>query len=483
MTTEKPALPPSRRMRISLKDKNFSGLFWQIVVVAIVVAIIAWLWSNTAHNLNVRRISTGFGFLDREAGIPIGEARMPYIQRHLSAGPYRWGDEHTEVSVIGIVLATVFRDVVGIARLSPNWLLSPLAAFYVEPMRDIPLLLQLLFWYPLDAGSCPRRDWRGSRSRAFSFPTAARSCLLSVGTRPSLGFVGALVRAVASWLRGTVSPRRRTKTASCGRGLAGGAAALSACPCVWAALGARWRIIFRNCAASTSSAADLAPEYFALLLGLVIYTSAFIAEIVRSGIQAVPKGNGKQRGAGLARSFVLRRIVLPQALRVIIPPMTSQYLNLTKNSSLAVAVGYQDIVSIANTTLNQTGQAIEAIALIMAVFLTISLVHQPFHELVQCAHRAGGALSHERHDRHPRTAPFPRLAPAPNRRSPGLVSLAARQSVRHHPLHHHHAAAGCRARQGPGEPRASGACERGRLPDGNNTSACRAVRGTAPAGR
>ena len=172
------------------------------------------------------------------------------------------------------------------------------------------------------------------------------------------------------------------------------------------ALGAPWTIDWPELRGfNFVGGLTLAPEYFALLIALVTYTSAFIAEIVRSGIQAVPQGQwDAAKALGLRRSFVLRQIVLPQALRVIIPPMTSQYLNLTKNSSLAVAIGYQDIVSIANTTLNQTGQAIEAIALIMAGVPHHQPRHQLLHELVQCAHRAGGALSHDGDDRQFRTA-------------------------------------------------------------------------------
>ena len=162
MTTEQPTSPPSRRMRISLKDRNFSGLFWQIVVVAIVVAIIAWLWSNTVHNLNVRRISTGFAFLGREAGMPIADAWLPYSPKDTYLRAFIVGLTNTlRVAVIGIVLATVLGTLVGIARLSANWLLSRLAAVYVEALRDIPLLLQLLFWYVLMQGlPAARAAWK-----------------------------------------------------------------------------------------------------------------------------------------------------------------------------------------------------------------------------------------------------------------------------------------------------------------------------------
>jgi general L-amino acid transport system permease protein len=377
VTTEKPAVPPSRRMRISLKDKNFSGLFWQIVVVAIVVAIIAWLWSNTVHNLNVRRISTGFAFLGREAGMPIADAWLPYSPKDTYLRAFIVGLTNTlRVAVIGIVLATVLGTLVGIARLSTNWLLSRLAAVYVELLRDIPLLLQLLFWYVLMQGlPAARLAWKPVEG---VFLSNRGLVLPSVPFEPANLWVllATAIGVAVSWY---VHKRLTALQIEDGKVrhswpwalllVIGMPAALSL------AVGANWGIIFPELRGfNFVGGLTLAPEYFALLIALVTYTSAFIAEIVRSGIQAVPKGQwDAAKALGLRKSFVLQQIVLPQALRVIIPPMTSQYLNLTKNSSLAVAVGYQDIVSIANTTLNQTGQAIEAIALIMMVFLTISL--------------------------------------------------------------------------------------------------------------
>ena len=364
-------------MRFSLKDSNFSGLFWQIVVVAIVVAIIVWLWSNTVHNLNVRRITTGFAFLGREAGMPIADAWLPYSPKDTYLRAFIVGITNTlRVAVIGIVLATIIGTLVGIARLSANWLLSRLAAVYVEALRDIPLLLQLLFWYVLMQGlPAARAAWKPIEGVFLS----NRGLIL-----PSIPIEEAnlwVIAIAAAALVALYALRRQLMA----RQIADGEvrhlwpyalALLVGLPAlVSLGLGASWTVTMPELRGfNFVGGLTLAPEYFALLVALVTYTSAFIAEIVRSGIQAVPKGQWDAAQAlGLRRSFVLQRIVLPQALRVIIPPMTSQYLNLTKNSSLAVAVGYQDVVSIANTTLVQTGQAIEAIALIMLVFLTISL--------------------------------------------------------------------------------------------------------------
>ena len=377
MTTLSSEPPRRPRLRFSLRDERFAGIFWQIVVVAIAVAIVAWLWSNAIHNLSVRRISTGFAFLGREAGMPISDSWIDYSPKNTYLRAFIVGIVNTlRVAVIGIVLATVLGTLIGIARLSSNWLLSRLAAVYVEVLRDIPLLLQLLFWYVLMQGlPAARTAWKPIEgvylsNRGLILPSIPI-------TEANLWVIGAFVLGlIASYLL-----RRRLIAQQMADGRTRhvwpyALVLLVVLPALlsWI-VGASWTIMLPELRGfNFIGGLTLAPEYFALLIALVTYTSAFIAEIVRSGIQAVDKGQwDAAKALGLRRSFVLRQIVLPQALRVIIPPMTSQYLNLTKNSSLAVAVGYQDIVSIANTTLNQTGQAIEAIALIMLVFLTISL--------------------------------------------------------------------------------------------------------------
>jgi general L-amino acid transport system permease protein len=377
VTIATPTSPPSKRRRAPLRGPALSGLVWQIVVVGIAVAIVAWLWSNAAHNLSARRISTGFAFLGREAGMPIADSWLSYSPKDTYLRAFLVGIVNTlRVAVIGIVLATVVGTLVGIARLSANWLLSRLAAIYVEVLRDVPILLQLLFWYVLMQGlPAARMAYRpvegvylSNRGLILPFVPLGGGQLwvLAMAVLGAIAFYLLLRRLVA---RQMLDGRPR-------RAWPYGLLLVIVLPTAlsWM-LDVPWRIAMPELRGfNFVGGLTLAPEYFALLIALVTYTSAFIAEIVRSGIQAVPKGQWDAALAlGLRRSFVLKQIILPQALRVIIPPMTSQYLNLTKNSSLAVAIGYQDIVSIANTTLNQTGQAIEAIALIMAVFLTISL--------------------------------------------------------------------------------------------------------------
>jgi general L-amino acid transport system permease protein len=369
--------PPRRRFSFAMGSRELKGLFWQVLVVGVAVAIIAFLWSNTVHNLSARRISTGFAFLGREAGMPIADSLLSYSPKDTYFWAFVVGVSNTlRVAIIGILLATILGTLVGISRLSANWLLAKLAAVYVEVLRDIPLLLQLLFWYVLmQALPAARAAWRPIdgvflSNRGLILPS------IPIGA-PQLWVLGAAVLGASVFYavrRHLIAQQMRD-----GRPRLAWPYALLlivALPALlswW--LGASWTIAWPELRGfNFVGGLTLAPEYFALLIALVTYTSAFIAEIVRSGIQSVPRGQWDAANAlGLRRSFMLRQIILPQALRVIVPPMTSQYLNLTKNSSLAVAIGYQDVVSVANTTLNQTGQAIEAIALIMAVFLTISL--------------------------------------------------------------------------------------------------------------
>ncbi|QOZ36064.1 amino acid ABC transporter permease [Bradyrhizobium sp. CCBAU 53421] len=376
-TPQRPARAPSRSWRLSLSDPRVAGLFWQVLVVAIAVAIVAWLWSNAVHNLSVRRISTGFAFLGREAGMPIADSWIDYTPKNTYLRAFIVGIVNTlRVAVIGIVLATVIGTLVGIARLSSNWLLARLAAVYVEVLRDLPLLLQLLFWYVLMQGlPAARQAWKPVEGVYLS----NRGLILPSVPLHEANWWTILALVAGVFVFHVVRRRLIAQQMLDGRARPAWPYALGlvvALPALvsWF-VGASWSIALPELRGfNFVGGLTLAPEYFALLIALVTYTSAFIAEIVRSGIQAVPRGQSDAAKAlGLKRSFVLQHIVLPQALRVIIPPMTSQYLNLTKNSSLAVAVGYQDIVSIANTTLNQTGQAIESIALIMMVFLTISL--------------------------------------------------------------------------------------------------------------
>lgn len=370
--------PPRRGMSLSWSDPRLRNLVWQVLILGAVAAVVWYLVANTARNLEARRIATGFGFLARTAGIPIGEHLIPYDPAVHTYGRAIWiGVLNTlKVAVVGIVLATVLGTFIGVARLSHNWLVSRLAAVYVEVVRDVPLLLQLLFWYTLLQVLPAPRQALNPVPGVFVSNRGVKVPALEwhAGHWWVLAAFGAGVLVTALWSR--LAARRQAATGRRPPVWPVALAALLGLPAlVWWGLGVPFALdvpVLRGF--NFAGGATLSPEYAALLVGLVVYTASFIAEIVRSGIQSVPQGQWEAGGAlGLRRGTILRRIVLPQALRVIIPPMTSQYLNLTKNSSLAVAIGYQDVVSIANTTLNQTGQAIEGIALIMAVYLVISL--------------------------------------------------------------------------------------------------------------
>lgn len=369
--------PPHRRLTVSLNDRAFRAITIQVVVVSLVAAVGWYLVANTLRNLDLRGIATGFAFLGREAGLPIAESPIAYAPTDDYGRALLIGILNTlKVAAIGIVLATVLGTAIGLARLSKNWLLARVSAIYVEVVRDLPLLLQLLFWYTLlqilpgPRGALQPVPGVYLSNRGLLFPSM-------VWDRAHLAILGLAVLGLTL----TIVYRRFARAAQLRDGRHRPVWPLAcllmvAAPAgAWAALGLPIEIdvpVLRGF--NFRGGVLVSPEFFALLFGLVTYTAAFIAEIVRAGILSVSPGQWEAaRALGLPTGLILGRIVLPQALRVIVPPLTSQYLNLTKNSSLAVAIGYQDIVSIANTTLNQTGQAIEGIAIIMAVYLSISL--------------------------------------------------------------------------------------------------------------
>lgn len=369
------ASPPKRRL--SWNDPFTRGIIYQVLILGVLGFCVWYLVSNTLHNLAVRNISTGFDFLNREAGFAIGESALAYKPSDTYGRAILVGLVNTlKVAVIGIIAATVFGTLLGIARLSKNWLVSRLAGLYVEVMRNVPLLLQLFFWYALITETLP-----GPRqalnplggvflsNRGLKLPTLQGDGMdwIFMG----LGLAVVLWVLMAHWAR-----RRLEKTGRPFPTIRFGILLLVLMPVLALLISPEPLALDvpRLQGFNFVGGVTLSPEFAALLAGLITYTSAFVAEVVRSGIQAVGKGQWEAAQAlGLSRGRMMRLVVLPQALRVIVPPMTSQYLNLTKNSSLAVAIGYPDIVSVVNTTLNQTGQAIEGILIIMAAYLTVSL--------------------------------------------------------------------------------------------------------------
>ncbi len=364
-------------------DPKVRGVMYQIGAMAMVGLLAYYLMTNTMANLERQSIATGFGFLDKQASFEIGESLISYSAASTYARALVVGALNTLlVSFIGIIITLILGTFIGIARLSSNWLVSRLSAIYIEVFQDIPVLLQLFFWYaffyeilpsPRQALNLFQGVFLCNRGLIFGIP-AAHPVWKFVG----LAFVAgcAAIYLIRRWAR-----KRQDRTGQIFPLMRVSAAILIGLPLlVWWLGGAPTAM---NVPAlkgfNFKGGVSVSPEFTALLLGLVLYTAAFVAEVVRAGIQSVSKGQSEAAmSIGLKPGQVLNLVILPQALRVIIPPLTSQMLNLTKNSSLAVAIGFPDFVSVAGTTINQTGQAIEGVVLIMAVYLIFSLSTSAF---------------------------------------------------------------------------------------------------------
>lgn len=364
---------------MSWTNPRLRSLVYQLLAIGGTVAIISFFVLTARANLERQHIASGFGFLDHTAGFGVIQALIPYTEESSYGRVFLVGLFNTLlVAVIGTVFAVALGFVIGVARLSNNWLVAKLAAIYVETLRNIPLLLQLFFWYFAILRPLP-----GAREAITLLPDVFLSnrgiVMPALGTTPA---TLAFMLVTLTTIIGTIIMRRwaRKRFLETGKTFPDGRLALALL------------VVFPLAAALIFGAPfsltppvmgpfnfvggwHLLPEFVALTFGLTVYTAAFIAEIVRSGIQSVSKGQTEAAYAiGLNSSQTLRLVVIPQALRVIVPPLTSQVLNLTKNSSLAVAIAYPDLVSVfAGTVLNQTGQAIEVIAITMAVYLVISL--------------------------------------------------------------------------------------------------------------
>jgi len=375
--------PKSTRSLASLDwlyDPKTRAIIFQIALLVGVAVLIIEIVLNTAANLRAQNIATGFGFLHKPSGFDISQTLIPYSSTS-SYGRVFWvGLTNTLlVALLGIVLATVLGFVIGLARLSANWLVARLATVYVEIVRNVPLLLQLLAWYftLLISLPSPQADFRlplgiGVSNRGIYLPAPVwRPGMVAVIVALIAGIAGAV--AIGAWAR-----RKRLETGAQVPAFWYGLAAVVVPPLlVFLALGAPMTFEVPKLGRyNFEGGLVLLPELIALLLGLTLYTAAFIAEIVRGGIEAVPRGQKEAaRALGLRPWQVQRLVVIPQAMRIIIPPLTNQYLNLTKNSSLAVAIGYPDLVSVfAGTVLNQTNQAVEVILITMGVYLGISLL-------------------------------------------------------------------------------------------------------------
>jgi general L-amino acid transport system permease protein len=364
-----------------LRNPKVRGILYQVVLCGVIAFLAYEAVTNAADNLARAHIASGFGFWDVTAGFDISQTLISYSAQTSTYGRAFWvGLLNTLlVSGLGIVFATLLGFVIGIARLSHNWLVARIAGGYVETIRNIPLLLQLLFWYnavlkalpePRDSLAVPGGGFLNNRGLFIPQPVFGAD-FSAVLLALAAGLLGA-------WIFRYVARKRQERTGKRWPVFSVSLALIVGLPLlVFFLAGAPVEFLFpKKGRFNVDGGIEILPEFVALLFGLSTYTASFIAEVVRAGIQSVPKGQSEAAHAlGLRPGATLRLVVIPQAMRVILPPLTNQYLNLTKNSSLAVAIGYPDFVQIfTGTVLNQTGQAVEIVAITMAVYLAISLV-------------------------------------------------------------------------------------------------------------
>jgi len=367
-----------------LRDVRVMRIIGQVVFLALVAAGLGWHYHNLQTNLQAIGMKIGFGFLNNTAGFPISEG-IKYAPTDTNGYAFLVGVVNTlRVVLVGIVFATLVGTIIGISRLSSNWLLRKLAGLYVETIRNIPLLVQLFFWYfavflsafPLVKNSIALPGFIYLNKRGLHLPWL-------VPTAPFQRWEGFLIAgeivASASYLFRSMQLKRAGRPGfPFGWALASFTVIATLGWFLSSAAPLRWDIPLQG-RYNFSGGLELSASFFALFIGLVSYTAAFIAEIVRAGIQSVDKGQTEAaKAAGFSSGMILRLIILPQALRVIIPPLTSQYLNLTKNSSLAIMIGYYDLVNIGETIFNQTGRVVEVILMVMGSYLIMSLITSLF---------------------------------------------------------------------------------------------------------
>jgi general L-amino acid transport system permease protein len=366
-----------------INNPKVRGIVVQLVLVAALTFLVWWIVGNTVENLRRSNIASGFGFLTNRAGFDIGDSAIPYTSDDSYLRALVVGLINTViVAGAGIVTATIVGFVIGIGRLSNNWLIRKICTVYVETFRNIPPLLVIFFWYfgvlsvlPLPKESIHLPFGSFLNSRGFYFPKfvwGEGAWLIPV----------ALVLAIAmSWFVARRAYQRQMATGQQFPVFWTSVALIIGLPLLAFVLSGS-PLTFDMPKQSTfnlTGGFQVKPEFLSLYLALSFYTAAFIAEIVRAGIRGVNKGQSEASSAlGLRSGQALRLVIVPQAMRIVIPPLTSQYLNLTKNSSLAVAIGYPDLVSTGGTVMNQTGQAIEIIAIWMVVYLGISLITSAF---------------------------------------------------------------------------------------------------------
>ncbi|OWO94722.1 amino acid ABC transporter permease [Rhizobium esperanzae] len=366
-------------LQSALYDPTIRGIFFQVLTIVLLVVFVWWVAHNTAVNLARANIASGFGFLNGRAGFEVGQSLIAYSSDSTYGRALVVGLLNTIlIAVTGIITATIIGFIIGIGRLSRNWLVAKLCTVYVEVFRNIPPLLVIFFWYSgvlavlpnaRESLHLPLGSYLNNRGLAFPKPVFGEGFWL-VG----VAFVIAIIAVIATarWAH-----RRQAATGQPFHTIWASIGLLIGLPLIafllaGAPLSFDYPIVGKF---NLTGGSVVGPEFMSLFLALSFYTAAFIAEIVRAGIRGVPKGQTEAAAAlGLHPSSITRLVVIPQAFRIIIPPLSSQYLNLTKNSSLAIAIGFADLVAVGSTTLNQTGQAVEVILIWMVIYLSLSVV-------------------------------------------------------------------------------------------------------------
>ena len=383
--TDHAVIAPSagRTLGSYLYDPKFRGIFFQILTLIVVVVVGWWIFDNTTDNLQRSNTASGFDFLRGRAGFDIGQSLIEYTSDSTYGRAILVGFLNTLlVAFFGIITATIIGFLVGVGRLSSNWLIAKLCTVYVEIFRNIPVLLIIFFWYKGVLGALPQvreslalpfNIFLNNRGLAFPKPIWGDGAILI-----PIAIVIAIIAsiAVAQWAKA-----RQKATGKQFHTILAVFGLLLGLPLL-AYFIAGMPLTFDYPVAgrfNLTGGAVIAPEFMALYLALSFYTASFIAETIRAGLKGVPKGQTEAASAlGLQPSMTTRLVVTPQAMRIIIPPLTSQYLNLTKNSSLGIAVGFPELVATGGTTMNQTGQAIEVVFIWLVVYLSISILTSLF---------------------------------------------------------------------------------------------------------
>jgi general L-amino acid transport system permease protein len=377
------APPPKRETKSLIYDPKVRSIFFQVLTVVVIVVAVMWIAHNVSSNLARSNTASGYGFLNGRSGFDVGQSLIAYSSDSTYGRAIVVGLLNTLlIAVTGIITATAVGFIIGIGRLSKNWLIAKLCTVYVEIFRNIPPLLVIFFWYsgvlavlpqPRDAIQGPLSTFLSNRGLTFPYPIWGEGASVI-----PIAFVVAIVGAIgfAFWQK-----KRQMAT---GKQLPTGwisAAIIIGLPLIaFFAVGAPLTFDYPvEGRFNLSGGGTIRPEFVALYLALSLYTAAFIAEIIRAGIKGVGKGQTEAAAAlGLQPTKTTQLVVVPQAFRIIIPPLTSQYLNLTKNSSLGVAIGFPELFSTGSTSLNQTGQAIEMISIMLSIYLTISILTSLF---------------------------------------------------------------------------------------------------------